>query len=1138
MRRTLFCGSRYLWAICLIVPALTFGQEQVGSRLFGTVTDPSSRPIPGAEVKVVSTETGAQRIVLTGPQGNYLVPQINAGTYEILISKTGFSVARVAEVIVRTNESVRRNVALELGTVTTTVVVSAAAELTNTYTAQLSQTVDERRVRDLPLNGRDVSQLALTVPGATVTDVSTGFYQGTSGFGTTSAVVNGNHSQDNVYMLDGMNNMYMARRVSNAYPNPDAVEEFTLNTAQFTAEMGGLPGGQLSVRTKGGTNELHGSLFEFVRNGSLNARNAFDRTGTHDGLKRHQYGWAVGGPVYIPKFIDGRNKLFWFNSYQKTSVRQPGRPGFHESWTVQEKMGDFSEHFRGNTKQVPATACDGTMLTVDTGTIFDPLTANSACAAPGIPFEGNIIPRSRLDPVMETFLQQHTPDAPYLGFKIAHFIPNKSDAYQWVNKFDYIAGSHQIMGRYLYSNRSGDSFNDPTDLLWQIGINEGGNTTEAKQLAITDTWAVSPTFLVTGGFGYMQNPFATNPHPFRTSWSQLGSRIQNDEGCQDLNFSVAGRQGLRSGGTVRIWDRCSVRDTHSWELNNAVKWIRGNHEISIGGSYSKHHGDSTAQLQSGGGFLFGGQFTGLGVADAALGLAQRYNVGSFGTATGAERLLAALYFQDNYRVTQRLTLNLGVRWDPGFTARDKNGFQSWIQEGKQSQRFPNAPLGILYHGDPGTPDASMYTRWNQIAPRLGLAYDPTGTGTWSIRAGVGSYFGMMMAGGHALSGAGGGFPPFPTGSVTVINPPNLTFPWDAPPYNGEVGIPIPAPTAESPVRTPIAGWAQDPNSKMPNTWNWSLTVERDMGGNTILRGSYVGTRGTHLIGGEEFNLPVFIPGASTPGNEQQRRPDPNFGPTNITSSSNDSHYHSFQFTAEKRYSHNLTFLANYTLSKSIDGSSNAIGWAGGYGVQDPRGPWFNRGLSEFDRTHVVNGSLVWDTPRLEGRNPVLRTLVRNWELSSILAFRSGNPISIVSSKGNSLSLGKSTPDRADVVPGVDWRVTGRSRHEIINVGYFNQAAFTDAAIGTRGNAGRSIIRLAGFANTDFMLARIIPIGERVRLQVRSEFFNVFNRVNMKSPRPRGATAFADVNNPGSFGKYIVVGANDPRILQFGLKVLF
>ena len=438
----------------------------------------------------------------------------------------------------------------------------------------------------------------------------------------------------------------MERRVSNIYPNPDAVEEFTLNTAQYSAEMGGNPGAQLSAVTKKGTNQIHGAVFEFVRNGRFNARNPFDTRGQDDGLKRNQYGWAIGGPVYIPGVFDGRNKLFWMNSYQSTPIRKPGSPGFHQSWTALEKSGDFSEHLTGQMGAVPSPGCDGSTIMADTGAIFDPSTANTACGSLGLPYPNNTMPASRVDPVMGSILSKHTPDSPFVGALIPHFIPAAQDQYQWVNRFDAILGSHSLMGRFIYGNKFGGAFNDSNDALWNVGINNGGNTTEAKTWAVTDTWTVSPNMLVTGGFGFLRNPFALTPHPFLTSWSAHGSDIQNDPGCQDLNFGVSGRNG------IRIWDRCASKDTHSWEINSAVKWIRGKHDIAIGGLYSKHHNANPIEppLQSGGGFSFTNTFTGLAAADTVAGLASQYSVGSFGenSLAGSYRILASFYVNDNF----------------------------------------------------------------------------------------------------------------------------------------------------------------------------------------------------------------------------------------------------------------------------------------------------------------------------------------------------------------------------------------------------------------------------------------------------------------------------------------------------------
>src|SRR5581483_8058236 len=573
-----------------VTPA--FGQAQIGSLLFGTVTDAHGAAVPGARVMFTVPATGATRSVVTGEDGRYLFQQILAGVYDITVSKEGFKTARQSGIEVRVNESVRADIPIEVGAVTATIEVQATAALTNTYTAQLSTTVDMRRVQDLPLNGRDVTSLSLLVAGATIDTTSTSFYGTSSGFSVTAPMINGNRDQDNVYMLDGVSNQYQNRRVSNIYPNPDAIQEFTMNTAQYSAEYGGSPGAQLSARTRSGTNSLHGTLFEFVRNGDLNARNEFDRTGQNDGLRRNQYGWAVGGPVYIPKIFDGRNKFFWFNSVQKTPIRQANQPGFTQSWTAKEKAGDFTEHLTGKTMTVPSPACNGSTLTVDTGTIFDPSTANSQCGSKGLPFSGNIIPANRLDPVAQNILNNHTPTSPFLGAQLPYSIPALSNEYQVINKFDYLFHSHAIMARYIQGRNAGQSFSDPTgkNMLWGTNPNTGGAINISKTVAATDTWVVSPSTVVTGGFIYLSNPWSVSPWPYQLTWADVGSQIPVDTKpsnpntiCREFIFQVP------TVASIRSWDQCGARHNYVWTTNGAVRWVHGKHEVSVGTDIGKEY---------------------------------------------------------------------------------------------------------------------------------------------------------------------------------------------------------------------------------------------------------------------------------------------------------------------------------------------------------------------------------------------------------------------------------------------------------------------------------------------------------------------------------------------------------------------
>lgn len=1109
----------------MILPRCVYGQELVGSRLFGTVTDASGAVIPAAEVRITSPATGFSRTVRTGGDGTYLAPQILGGIYHLQVTKLGFKTVTVTGVVVRVNENARQNVQLEVGEITTRVEVSSQAALVNTYTSDLAQTIDSRRVVDLPLNARDVTSLSMLSVGTT-DPVQTSFYAGSSGFAATAPSVNGSKIQDNSYFLDGVSNLYSQRLTSNLYPNPDAIEEFTFNMAQYSAEFGGRPGGQLSARTKSGTNELHGTLFEFVRNPVFNARNWADTRGLNDGIKRNQWGWAVGGPVYIPKVFDGRNRLFWFNSFQQIPFRTRGRPGFHLAFTAREKQGDFSERLTGLTRQVPSPACDGTQLTVATGTIFDPRTANSRCGALGFPFPGNVIPPTLFDPVAVRILRDHTPTSAFVGQQLPFFIPQTSTQFEFLQKVDFNLRGHAIMVRYLKGRNKGGAVNDPKNLFAYSDINaDFGTNSRAESIAVTDTWTPTPNLVLTGGFVYIRNPWSRISHPNQIGLQDLGSRIQTDPNCKVWTIFIA-------GGYMppRIFSECGLRQNRNWEMNSSAKWIRGRHEIGFGGIYGRWGVTDplNAGFKEGGSFTFNDAFTGLAPADFLIGRAQTYTIRDFPTIAEVTRHIANLYVQDNFRVNRRLTLNLGLRWEPGIgPQRVDNPSLSWYYPGQKSQRFLNAPTGVVYGGDPGTPGReNFFRRYGQVAPRLGFALDPTGGGKWAIRGGIGSYFGII-GGGQSLEAAGGNAPPLPGANVSVVNPPSLVWPWDAAPFNGREGVPLPPPSSNVAVATPFGGFLYDPYTKGPNTWQWSLTIERSLSPSLMVRAGYVGVRGVHLQDGYNTNLAVFIPGASTAANQQQRRPDPNITSFHVTGGMGDSYYHAFQLTVEQRYAYNLSFLASYTLSKSIDTNSANIGWAGGFGSQDPRGPSFNRGVSDFDRTQVFSLAPIWDLPKLNKQHPVVKAIFGSWQTSSIIQLRSGHPETPVSGGNRCLCGPNVGTSRADLT-GQPIRAGEADRPSYRATGYFSQAAFRNAELGTFGTAGRNIIRGPGYANVDFLVAKNIPIREGMRLQIRSEYFNLFNRVNLGSP-------VMDTTNP-NFGK--IFSSADPRILQFGLKLHF
>jgi len=1079
--------------------------------------------------------------------GVYVAPDLKTGVYDIEVEKSGFKLLKTVGIVLHVNENLRRDIQMEVGSVTSSVEVTGRSTMVDSYTSALSQTVSGRQVVDLPLSNRDVTALAYLVAGAT-DPVSTTFYATSAGFqGGSSPSINGGRVQDNSYFLDGMSNTYVERFSANIYPNPDAMEEVSMNTGQYTAEFGGRAGGYLSGRSKSGTNNLHGTLFEFVRNDYFNARNFFDTTGQNDGVKRNQFGWAIGGPVYIPHVFDGRNKLFWFNSFQRVPFSQRGAPGSHLAFTAAEKQGDFSDRFTRQTRQLPSPLCNGTVLTVDTGAIFDPASANPACGSLGAPYPNNQIPRSSLDPVAVNWLKQ-TPNAATPSSPIYYTVPQKTAQWEISQKVDLNLGDkHAIMGRWMKAVNPGSGFNDANDLMYTSSTNAYGAHAETNVYSFTETWTPTPTVVVTGGVQRANWPWWQVPMPHLYTMTDFGSdpkALPTSDTCKQWQFNIS---GLVNVGSRQ--DKCGVRFDWMWQYTASLKWQKGRHDIGIGFDYERWGRPDIAGFpnqQWPGIFNFTGGFTGLGAADFLIGHANNWSPQNpVPYNTEGNRFLYSLYFQDNFRVRKNLTLNLGVRWEPANSARlfndapgDKIPAQSWYQPGRQSTVFPLAPVGVLYTGDAGMPGINeTFERWDQVSPRFGFAWDPTGAGRWSLRGGAGFYAGMIE-GGADVQGSGIRTPPLGATTLSIPNVTNLVNPWiGITPYNGTNPFPLPLPTSASRPVTPfgIGSDQWNPFVKAPMTYQWSFTVERSFGTDFLIRTTYIGTRGVHQAFAPTYNLPVYIPGASSIANVQSRRPDQNFTTIQQTEGSADSYYNAFQLTVQKRYQHGFALLGSYTLSKSTDSVSTNVAICCAASPNDPRGPGFNRGLSDYDRTHVFTLSPILDLPKFAGQNRFVRAVLGNWTTSGILSLRTGYPLTI--SEGNSSfgSLSGTFAGRADLtsIP-----VTTTSNHDAIwHVGYFNQSAFTHPALGTFGTEGRNsgALRSPGFANYDAMLSKQFPLREKMQLQFRFETYNSLNRVNF--------CAAPDLNvSSATFGRTTSTGSGldncTPRMLQFGMKFMF
>jgi hypothetical protein len=1044
--------------------------------LSGGVTDPSGGAVTDAKVTVQNLGTGLQRDAQTGVSGAFTFTALPVGKYQLTVEKEGFSKYVQSGITLVLDQTANVPVQLNVGNLSQEVTVSADAEVLNTQSGTVGQLIDQRRIVDLPLDGRQPQNL-LFLSAGTVNE--TGNYclvncQGGVYPGEVDGNVSGAGPRGVNFQMDGAGHNDTYLNTNLPFPNPDAVQEFNVQTDNVSAQYGIGAGAVVNIVTKSGTNEIHGDVFEFVRNGDLNARNFF--APTQDTLKRNQYGGSVGGPII-------KNKLFYFGTYQGTPIRSAAQGNVAFVPTAAERTGNF--------------AGSGIVVT-------DPIT--------GQPFANNQIPTSRLSAPAQFFLKDMPlPNGPngQLTFPGANIVQNDD---QYMIKINWLQGKNQVSGSWFWTR-----FSEPPDVAIGkqniLAADGNGNRVTIKNLALNDIYSFSPTVLFNTWFGWSaQTGGSLSGAPF--GFPDAGIQIAAPT-PPEISMSV---NGYFSSNTNHL----GVFNRGDYTFREDVTVQRGRHEIHIGGEAVRISNTLVNTFLMAGSFTFGGQISGSNLSDFILGDASNFNQGG-GEYKNLEGVLWSLYAQDNIRVTQKLKVEVGLRWDPYFPYTEQKGRVVCYVPGttSPSTRFPNAPLGMLFGGDPGCPKGGSLTDGLNIGPRLGFAYD---LGHHTVfRGGGGIYYSPI--GNHDSNGMVDTAPFSPqfnyTGVVNFANP-----------YSS-IGIPNPFPAqyagnppsqnAQFTLPVSIYGTLQH-NWHMPEVATWNLNLEHQFGQSWVGRIAYAGNKGTYLASGvlgfNEQNPANYQPGNSTEANTQQRRINPLFGSVGLFSSDNNSHYESLRLNLEKRFSKGFTILANYTHSKVLDDLSAS----GANGRTDPFNRRFDYGISNDDVPNVINFSGVWQIPNapLHG---LANKLANGWELTAITNWRSGFPYSVFSNADNSFSGIFS--DRADYVGGPASLDSGRSHGQLIQE-YFNLAAFAPNAIGTFGTSGKNILRGPRFFDTDLGLLKDFAIVERMKIQFRAEFFNAFNNVNFGQPQ----------NYLGSSSTGQITSAGNPRVLQFALKLTF
>jgi Carboxypeptidase regulatory-like domain len=1072
-------------ATLLIAGAVSaFGQSATAT-IVGRVVDASGASVSGASVTAINTDTNERRNAPSDPDGSYIFPALAVGNYRVEAQLAGFKNFARTGITLEVNRNARVDIQLEVGAVTETVEVTGDAPVVDTFQVQMGALVDQRRVENLPLSGRNIYSLVSTLAG--VRSVASEEVSTRNG---NLVRANGSRLTHTSFTLDGGFNNSHWRNGGQASPNPDAVQEFNVITNNFNAEYGRSSGSVVSVVTKSGTNEFHGGLYEFLRNDKLNAKNFFESTVAP--LRQHQFGGMLGGPVI-------RNKTFFFGSHERFRIRSSEFRNTAVPPTAAERLGDFS-----------AAAAAQRPL--------DPTNNRQ-------PFPNGLIPVSRFDPVARTVINRYI-GLPNSGRFLETRQPRTSDQNQYVAKGDHLLNSqHKIFGTFFYLHN---------DEFAPFGNQAASNIPEYTvytpsyyqyNAIVNHNWIPSPTFLNELRFTYTRN-FYDDPAFNNYTWSDWGSRIPlaaDFHKPYPPSFNVTGRFNIGKGN-----DHHGQRDD-SFVFSENATHTRGRHNLKYGTFYAYERYNSKLSLTGAGALASTGSITANPLADFMLGRGATFRQTS-GTLRAMRRFDWESFIQDDWKIHPKLTLNLGVRYElvPRFWSSRKD--LQTFRPGVQSTLIPKAPVGMAFEGDPGVPRSMAPLDKNNLAPRVGVAYDVFGNGRTAIRAG----FGIFYSHPHADSATFIQNQPFQH-DLTIFGIDNLIDPYASspfgrnpfPPTSKEINEPLRVDFANPFFLYPLLGSWMDAEMTTPYAQQYSFAIEHQVLNDLSVQAAYVGNTGRKLQVMYDVNAPAFRPGASTVNNVNDRRPiQPGIiGQLSKIDTASNSNYNSLQLSIERRFRQGFSITANYTWSKAIDEISDDPGSPVSYALADQRSRAYNRSASDIDLRHIFNITYVWELPTVRRWSWLGSHVLSGWQLNGLARITSGDALNILAGVDTNLD-GITTNDRPNVI-GNARLSADRSRQDKI-ARYFDTAAFQPVVTGALGTVGRNIMYGPGTINWDGSAFKNIRVTERHQLQFRAEFFNALNKVNLRNP--------VNALNSTTFGQIRTAGA--PRVVQFALKYNF
>jgi hypothetical protein len=1087
-------GSKTLpLAILLLLLSCSVGYAQDTGAIVGTVKEATGAVIPRAVVKITNQGTGITREITSDDNGRYVAESLPVGFYDITAEVTGFKRFTHKGIKVDVADRLNIDIVMEVGQVSEVVTVQGEQPVVQTETGAVNYLISGNQITELAVNGRNFVQLAQLVPGASSTSRADQIGVGVTG--NKGVAFNGLGQGYSGWLVDGAQNTDVGNQNSlSTYPAMEAIAEFRILSSNYSAEYGTAGGANVVAVTRSGSKEFHGSAYEFFRNDVLDARNFF--APTRAPLRYNNFGYTFSGPFYIPgTYNTSKDKDFFFWSQEWRRIRR-GVTVQAQTPTAAMRRGDFSELLNPSNP-----------FTRSTVQIMDPVTNQ--------PFPGNVIPASRINANAKILLDQVIP-LPNRSGQALNFVASPSVPTNF--RQELIRADHHfneqvnVMVRFIQ-----DTFDDtPVTTLWTGSAFPTVNATIAspgKNLITKLTYAISPKTLNEFNFNVSANKIdiVLNGPATRPPGLTIAEIFPENRENRIPNIGFAqGWGGINTGS----WPWNNKNQVYTW--SDTLSHTAGSHSLKMGGHYQWQIKDQDAFGPTNGNFNFNGSFTGNAIADFLLGLPSSYSELDI-QRTGRYRYHQfEAFFQDDWKVSPRLTLNLGVRWFgiPHIFEKD-NAVTTFVPERWSASRAPRVnPDGTIVPGSgdilgngivragEGIPRGMVKDYWNTFAPRFGFAWDPWGDGKTVIRGGYG--VGYYRVEGNDIYDFVNN-PPFAQ-TVNITNPP-----LDNP--GGGVAAPP----------RPISLFSYDFEYKVPTAQTYSLGIQRELFKNAGLEIAYVGSRGTHLDHARNINQPLrvgvfdFDPRLNTNAiSVEALRPFIGWSTIRQAENTGSSTYHSLQVNFDKRFSDGLKFQVAYTFSKGIGDVFDAGGRSVNALPQDSYNMRAERGLLGFDRPHNLVINYIYELPFFKGRNDLLGRILGGWEISGITTASSGPAASPGISTGRN---GLAT--RPDLVGN---RIEGARTAEQ----WFNTAAFAEPAPGFFGNAGRNIIREPGIHKWDVSFFKNNRITESVNLQFRAEFFNIFNHTNFNGID----TTFGS----GSFGR--ATSARDPRIVQLGLKLSF